>query len=1043
MSEWNIGCMRRAGGFMGTMAILIVGVYAVDILSPSAIAIARDMRQAPTASAPASAPNGHESEYSHALLRIRHHLRILSGRTDARRRIPNRAERHASRAALRRWNGQLQGFDAQAKAQFAATGRMIKDKHLPGVIQERYAQALAKYRERFAALKSDLDAIDRAPDDAAAKAKAEAALQWLTGKHLRHTQAPLDMGHLPFSRLKADPNRKPFTKKSQFIAAGLYSNPSARFASIGPFDISQMPSAQNPAYLAATTEVTLTPDIVAQASALNGNPVAIYNWVRNNIQWQPTWGAIQTASQTLSSHSGNAFDIASLTIALLRASGIPARYVVGTINVSADQFRNWAGGFQSINSAIQFASAGGIPITGITTAAGQITEVQMEHVWVEAAVDFIPSRGAVNRSADTWVPLDPSFKQISVQPGIDIKSASGLDFQSIVNNYLASGTVDSTDGYVSGLNEAILQQAQTDGLQALSTYIQQNEQNATVADVLGGRAIVPVQSSVLPASLPYAVTVVGARDASLPSTLEQQITFALGTEPDGSPAQPLTFPWAQLNNQRVTLSFQPATSADVAAFQALLPPQPWTTSTQLPLTLPAYLINVIPVLTVDGNVVMSGAPMQLGDAITFYFAPAFVGRGVYPNTYSVIAGSSLSVAVVAGTVSPAEIAAAQTRLAAVATTLQGTATTPVPLTRETVMNDLFHAGVLSYYGELRALADEMGSRQNAYYELAAGVGTFGYEPKVQYLLGIPRELEPGDAIMNIPVTNIIGTDAPAAVSSTVFTEEIGALQSTLESVVPGETLATSAQPTPGISAEAAMALALAQGQRIYGVTTANWPTIMPQIQASEVESADISDALAAGDEVIVHTGTVSVPGWTGSGYIIIDPATGEGAYKISGGANGGAKQLESNFMLAVLGVLGYVDGAIDHAKDVASSWSYSTYQELVALERVQKWLGPLALAASLYDIYENGTSPWSDVGQMSIETLAYALTSELTAAALSSAFLALTAPYWATIVVTVVLAVVIEVAAEHIEDDLFTYIPEKPRKAMYAYRLRFTVAGAA
>jgi len=28
--------------------------------------------------------------------------------------------------------------------------------------------------------------------------------------------------------------------------------------------------------------------------------------------------------------------------------------------------------------------------------------VQMEHVWVEAALDYIPSQGAVNRTPDSW-----------------------------------------------------------------------------------------------------------------------------------------------------------------------------------------------------------------------------------------------------------------------------------------------------------------------------------------------------------------------------------------------------------------------------------------------------------------------------------------------------------------------------------------------------------------------------------------------------------------------------------------------------------------
>jgi hypothetical protein len=41
-------------------------------------------------------------------------------------------------------------------------------------------------------------------------------------------------------------------------------------------------------------------------------------------------------------------------------------------------------------------------------------------------------------------------------------------------------------------------------------------------------------------------------------------------------------------------------------------------------------------------------------------------------------------------------------------------------------------------------------------------------------------------------------------------------------------------------------------------------------------------------DVSVDTGEAhSVNSWTGSGYTILDPATGAGAYKIAGGSNGG------------------------------------------------------------------------------------------------------------------------------------------------------------
>lgn len=63
-------------------------------------------------------------------------------------------------------------------------------------------------------------------------------------------------------------------------------------------------------------------------------------------------------------------------------------------------------------------------------------------------------------------------------------------------------------------------------------------------------------------------------------------------------------------------------------------------------------------------------------------------------------------------------------------------------------------------------------------------------------------------------------------------------------------------------------------------------TVLPNIHHDSLVMDDIRSALAAGKEVMTHTDDVSVPGWTGAGYIIMDPHTGIGAYKIGGGENG-------------------------------------------------------------------------------------------------------------------------------------------------------------
>jgi transglutaminase-like putative cysteine protease len=163
----------------------------------------------------------------------------------------------------------------------------------------------------------------------------------------------------------------------EFETSNLMGAPRAQLASHGgDFAVDALAGASNPAYLEETPEVQITAAIEAKAAELDHDPVAIHAWVRNNVAWIPSWGATQSADHTLSSQRGNAMDIASLEIALLRASDIPARYAVGTIEVEAERFTNWAGGFDTIEAAADYAASGGLPIETITEA-GRIERVRM------------------------------------------------------------------------------------------------------------------------------------------------------------------------------------------------------------------------------------------------------------------------------------------------------------------------------------------------------------------------------------------------------------------------------------------------------------------------------------------------------------------------------------------------------------------------------------------------------------------------------------------------------------------------------------------
>ena len=86
----------------------------------------------------------------------------------------------------------------------------------------------------------------------------------------------------------------------------------------------------------------------------------IYQWVHDHIHYTPTQGSVQGAADTLDKKAGNATDTASLLIALLRSSGIAARYVYGTVDIPLAQAQNWAGGLKTPEALQQILGQGGI-----------------------------------------------------------------------------------------------------------------------------------------------------------------------------------------------------------------------------------------------------------------------------------------------------------------------------------------------------------------------------------------------------------------------------------------------------------------------------------------------------------------------------------------------------------------------------------------------------------------------------------------------------------------------------------------------------------
>ncbi|MGA9333778.1 MAG: transglutaminase-like domain-containing protein, partial [Rudaea sp.] len=418
--------------------------------------------------------------------------------------------------------------------------------------------------------------------------------------------------------------------------------------------------------LAQTDDVVLTPAIRDLATSLGNNPVSIYNWVRDHIRFTPTYGSIQGADATLQTHQGNAFDTSSLLIALLRASNIPARYAYGTIELPASAAQNWVGGVSVPAAAVSLFDQGGIPVDGVLSG-GSIASIQIEHVWVDAYVDFKPSRGAKNRNASTWVPLDAAYKQYRYTAGMDVRGGVNVDTSALAAQ-ITQGATQTADG-VSGLDTSGLAAAFADFSTRVGGFITAHKANATVSDVLGSQATIVEDLPLLAGTLPYKTVAIGAVYADLPDTLRWKVQYGVyASDYDRSQANALvsvTQSLPQLIGKRLTLSFAGASASDNDKVASLLNSNP------LPSTLAGAAVQTTAQITLDGQVVSSGGSVPLGTTLVGglgVFDPK-IGNWTFTPDARVVAGETHSLAAIGASVAPTTLAASRDRLATMASAL--------------------------------------------------------------------------------------------------------------------------------------------------------------------------------------------------------------------------------------------------------------------------------------------------------------------------------------------------------------------------------------
>lgn len=608
----------------------------------------------------------------------------------------------------------------------------------------------------------------------------------------------------------------------------------------------------------------VTPRIQALADQLGNSPIRIHNWVHDNIRFTPTYGVLRGADQTLIARQGNAYDTNALLAALLNASGYSTRYVYGTVQVPIAQMQNWLGNTRTGDDALDLMLMGGIPAQYLVSG-GRISAIRFEHLWLEVHVDFIPSRGAIERSPDTWVPLDGSFKQYAYGQPMNLLGATGWNPVPALQ-HVADTAVRGADGSITGLDLNHYADSVDDYLTRAATHVETTAPDSDIDDVFGAQTVIPLGDEVLAGTLPYRVVVRGTPQATLPDSLKNfMVVNRYDTRTDfalESPGMTVRVPTHSLGGHSVYVDYEAATQEQRDALLG------YAERNAASLSLSAF--SVRPVLRIGDTVVHTDSYVRMGTKQMWTTAIVDPhGRGSFgfePHEYS--AGSQISFTPNLGGITPEQFNA-------FLDPLPDTATLPV-------MQGLHFAG-LQYWFMSDMMGDLSARGWGGSFLRRPSVGAFAIPLEVTYFFGIPRTGFYVGQSTDIKSDNI-GVANSDPEKRRLMAIQYGAQASFNESLT--WDLMLSGQPGYGMSATSMLLRASEAHTPIHVITQDNVAAIMPKLQLSADSESEIAQSVAAGLVAIVPEREYKDNRSAGAGYVILDPDSGGGLYRIDGGLNG-------------------------------------------------------------------------------------------------------------------------------------------------------------
>ncbi len=605
------------------------------------------------------------------------------------------------------------------------------------------------------------------------------------------------------------------------------------------------PTLATAAGVASSTPVD--PLVEQIAAALNNDRLAIYNYIKTEIAFEPIYGLLRDPHRTILERAGTDADQALLLAELLKAAGANAGFMYGTVTLPLDlaaslvRVEDGSTVYDTCNRVFRAFVFGGVPVSNIQPCGNNVTrEFTVQHVWVAAEVG-----GVVYE-------LDPSVKHYQGIAGIDLGAAMGYDRPTFIGR--AEGGATITPEKVDNLNEANISEDLEQYSGNLVAYIealdQTNGRRSYLRDIVGGWELAEPPVAELPTTLPY------------PSTVAA--TFSDFDAPDSDPSAP------ELRH-RVTVNVLEF-GLPVIAYDSTLPE---LAGRRLTYQFSFFgLFFSQGTLRLEGSVIGSYLSLSTSQLVEFCVDapfPAFGGSYGDECTqralYASYAPHNLYAFVTEVGRAPESLLAE--RRAVLAANQQAFAPDSEPVIGET----LYTLGL--------AWFNENGASERL-HEAIARINGFRFHG-----LAVMAQEEFVDVSFGIDVRlNFVHFYSPTANAEDegVFFKAAVAQGSGIE-----HAFIEQLQAREGISTVRALEIAngtpLGDGTTmpIFLGTPANWGTVRPQLCYDGGTLADLDAAIGDGWSVVVPQCTVALDCWEGTGWAAF--ASGGEAYIIRGGLN--------------------------------------------------------------------------------------------------------------------------------------------------------------